>query len=679
MTTDTRQFAILATLGAAVVMAACAPGSPSVAPRSDVGTPLDARLLQMVDLRAADTVLIDQVLGDATSARRARGALAIGQVRVRARYPALRRLLSDADTLVAADAAYALGLAKDTGSLTALSDAMAGRPESVAKEAAWALGEIGEPSRAALMAALGEGSADPLRNSPAARRPPAVRAMLLRSLVKLRTVPVSVVRPWVSDTATVVAQAAAYVIGRQRLPGGVRALLAVRAHRDEEVRQHVARGLAAEAAGDSLASQAREALTALLADASPRVRANAARSAGSYGTPALRDVERALADGDANVRVAAAEVVPRVLARDSAAWRRAWQRDTTFRVRQLLLNGARSAGVGALADAELEWSRHRDWRFRVAAIEARAADPRGDRLGLAREFVRDADPRVRATAITLTPTTATDADARALVTPLLADSALAVRAAAMAVLRPRAVAADVEIALTAFTRASRDVEGDARLAALRLLASAWTRDSARVPAATRARLTSFDAKGTVNERRVVENVAPLATWAKGSTETPRRTLAEYEQVARQWLVPGARMPRAVIRTAHGDVTLELFAADAPLVVEAFMRLANSGYYRNTYFHRVIPNFVAQDGDPRGDGSGGPGFALRDSPTRRRHDRGAVGLATAGPDTGGSQYYLCHSPQPHLDGGYTVFGRVVSGLDVMDRIVQGDPMLRIDIR
>ena len=136
---------------------------------------------------------------------------------------------------------------------------------------------------------------------------------------------------------------------------------------------------------------------------------------------------------------------------------------------------------------------------------------------------------------------------------------------------------------------------------------------------------------------------------------------------------------AVIETDYGDVRLQLYGREAPLVVEAFVRLANDGFYRNTVFHRVVPNFVVQDGDPRGDGTGGPGFSLRESFSRQRHERGCLGLATSGPDTGGSQYYLCHSSQPHLDGAYTVFGTVLSGFDVMDRIVQGDRMVRISIR
>jgi cyclophilin family peptidyl-prolyl cis-trans isomerase len=93
---------------------------------------------------------------------------------------------------------------------------------------------------------------------------------------------------------------------------------------------------------------------------------------------------------------------------------------------------------------------------------------------------------------------------------------------------------------------------------------------------------------------------------------------------------------------------------------------------------VVPGFVAQDGDPRGDGNGGPGYAIRDELNRRRYARGAVGMALSGPDTGGSQYFLTLSPQPHLDGHYTVFARVVGGLEVMDALVQGDRIIEVEV-
>jgi len=147
---------------------------------------------------------------------------------------------------------------------------------------------------------------------------------------------------------------------------------------------------------------------------------------------------------------------------------------------------------------------------------------------------------------------------------------------------------------------------------------------------------------------------------------------------RTYVLPGLAGNRqhATIRTPRGDISLELFGADAPITVNNFLTLARTGYYRGTRFHRVVPNFVIQDGDPRDDGNGGPGYAIRDEMNPRRYDRGALGMALSGPDTGGSQYFITHSPQPHLDGHYTVFGRVIRGFSALDAIVQGDPILAV---
>jgi cyclophilin family peptidyl-prolyl cis-trans isomerase len=123
----------------------------------------------------------------------------------------------------------------------------------------------------------------------------------------------------------------------------------------------------------------------------------------------------------------------------------------------------------------------------------------------------------------------------------------------------------------------------------------------------------------------------------------------------------------------------LFAADAPLTVYNIVSLARRGYFDGQLFHRVVPNFVVQAGDPRGDGNGGPGYAIRDEINRHRYGRGTLGMALSGPNTGGSQFFVTHSPQPHLDGGYTVFGQVLSGWDVLDRIAQGDHIVRVTVR
>ncbi|MBP1601179.1 MAG: Peptidyl-prolyl cis-trans isomerase (rotamase) - cyclophilin family, partial [Acidobacteria bacterium] len=111
----------------------------------------------------------------------------------------------------------------------------------------------------------------------------------------------------------------------------------------------------------------------------------------------------------------------------------------------------------------------------------------------------------------------------------------------------------------------------------------------------------------------------------------------------------------------------------------FIRLAQSGFYNNLTFMRVVPFFVIQGGDPRNDQEGGPGYTLRCEVNMRPFERGSVGMALAGKDTGGSQFFITLSPQPHLDGGYTCFGRVISGMQAADRIIPGDVIRRVRIR
>ena len=615
-----RRLSAIALVGVSLTGVGCVTAKVSgskgtgVAPMSARDLRHDARLLAMLDVRRADTLLVDTLLVDADPDRRARTALAIGQLRIRARFPQLRRLLTDGDTLIAANAAYALGVAKDTQAVDALARAVGGAPDPVAREAAWALGEIGEPARTVLSVALGDGRTAPLRESAAASRSASVRAALVLATVKLRPAPIALVVPWLADSSAPVVRAAAYVIGRLRAPAGVHALLTVRAHADEEVRQHVARALTRTTVGDSLAALARDALNALVRDPDWRVRANAAGSVSTFGASALDVVQIGLADSVANVRIVATDSLSVVFGRDSVRWRRAWERDTLLAVRRLMLGHVRRLAL-PLFDAEVAtWERHADWRYRIAALEHRARATDVDRVIAAEAFIADTDPRIRTAALQRLANIANDS--------------LSTRVRLLAV------------------RASTDRDSLVRSLATRLLAP---RDS------------------TVRPPR---RATPDSLVA--------RPLIEYERLVLLWGAVGSRQPVAVIETDDGVVTLQLFGREAPLVVEAFVRLANEGFYRNTVFHRVVPNFVVQDGDPRGDGTGGPGFSLRESFSRRRHERGCVGLATSGPDTGGSQYYLCHSSQPHLDGAYTVFGTVLSGFDVMDRIVQGDRMVRIRI-
>lgn len=137
--------------------------------------------------------------------------------------------------------------------------------------------------------------------------------------------------------------------------------------------------------------------------------------------------------------------------------------------------------------------------------------------------------------------------------------------------------------------------------------------------------------------------------------------------------------KAIVETEKGSFTIDLFPEDAPLTVDNFIKLARDDYFNGHEVHRVVPNFVMQDGDTRGDGNGGPGWSIRCEINMRPYDRGAVGMALSGKDTGGSQWFVTHSPQPHLDGGYTVFGHVNEiGMKVVDNIVRGDKIISIKI-
>ncbi|MBE2900079.1 peptidylprolyl isomerase [Methanothermobacter thermautotrophicus] len=138
------------------------------------------------------------------------------------------------------------------------------------------------------------------------------------------------------------------------------------------------------------------------------------------------------------------------------------------------------------------------------------------------------------------------------------------------------------------------------------------------------------------------------------------------------------MKRAVIETVKGEIELILFEEDAPNTVANFEKLSNSGFYDGLTFHRVIPDFVIQGGCPVGDGTGGPGYTIKCEINPNRHVKGALSMAHAGRDTGGSQFFITLSPQPHLDGVHTVFGRVVRGMDVVESIERGDQMLKVRV-
>ncbi|WP_313641683.1 peptidylprolyl isomerase [Paenibacillus sp. FSL K6-0276] len=128
----------------------------------------------------------------------------------------------------------------------------------------------------------------------------------------------------------------------------------------------------------------------------------------------------------------------------------------------------------------------------------------------------------------------------------------------------------------------------------------------------------------------------------------------------------------------GVVLIDLFDQDAPNTVANFEKLVKEGFYNGLTFHRVIPGFVAQGGCPNGTGSGGPGYTINCEINPNKHERGTLAMAHAGKNTGGSQFYICYAPQPHLDGVHTVFGKVVEGMDLVDTFKGRDKMTSVEI-
>lgn len=137
------------------------------------------------------------------------------------------------------------------------------------------------------------------------------------------------------------------------------------------------------------------------------------------------------------------------------------------------------------------------------------------------------------------------------------------------------------------------------------------------------------------------------------------------------------MTRAIMETAKGTINIEFFDQDAPNTVANFVKLAKEGFYDGLTFHRVINDFMIQGGCPNGTGTGGPGYTIKCEINTNKHLAGSLSMAHRGPNTGGSQFFICHSPQPHLDGVHTVFGRT-GDMDVVNAIRKGDEIVSVTI-
>ena len=234
---------------------------------------------------------------------------------------------------------------------------------------------------------------------------------------------------------------------------------------------------------------------------------------------------------------------------------------------------------------------------------------------------------------------------------------------------------------------------DPVLAAAAASSSAKLGDKTQIPQLrqlAQKAMTQVDIAPTIAEALATldakDAIADLEPWLKSPNATIRQSAAEAltklkgtpviaerveEQMKGQRVQLAPAKARLVVTTEKGEFEIELYNDDAPLTSASLFNLARKGFFRNLSFHRVVPDFVAQGGDPRGDGNGGPGYTIRCEINHRPYARGVVGMALSGKDTGGSQFFVTAAPQPHLDGRYTAFGEVTKGQEVVDALLEGD--------
>lgn len=656
--------------------------------QSQSSVPDLAQLLALEDRREYDGGVLAREAQSPDALVRLWSARAIGQIGDRAGTPLLLDLLADPDTTVRAEAAFALGQLRDTAAVRELVrrveafDAATSDPASL--EIVTALAKIGGRDAAQAFEGLlrahpptgsGEDMATPQALLEAWRLGPLAPAQRLVAYVR--------------DARGVWRRNAVYSAGRLRLAAAASALLDATGDDDLLTRQWAARALTAELA-DS-AGLARGAcagrLRELATDDDPQVRVNALRTLATYRDSTLVSTAAArLLDRDQNVAVQAAATVGALGgSRAAALLAERVAQSGTYALRRAALEGLAVATPAAAVTAGLPWKTAPDWRMRAvyADILGTAATP-GARAELV-ALSADPDPRVAAAALSALPRVvpAGDTALRALALARLAQGDVMVRATAIEILGRGKDPALVPHLVAAYRAAAREPMNDARLAAVQALADvAGTSPEAR----SRVEREFLAAVGRSDDYLVRSAVAERfgadthqRSWGAVRPVAAGRSAQDYQSLIRRYVLPpeGTPAPTATIETERGTMVVTLFGADAPLTVDNFLRLADRHYFDGSRWHRVVPNFVIQDGDPRGDGNGGPGTVIRDEINRWRYDRpGTLGMALSGADTGGSQFFLTHSPQPHLDGRYTVFGKLAGGATVLDLIVQGDRILRI---
>ena len=620
-----------------------------------------------------------RLLEDGEARIRRRAAIAVGRVGLPEAVPALVKLLQgDTDVEVRQMAAFALGLIGDPSAVEPLRAAVADPVPLVAGRAAEALGLLNDTASAPAIGKMVAAHAA----AAAAIAPDDVRAEVggaadafrlgvyaLARLKNYEALAESVLRP--DGQPRLQWWPVAYALQRIEDKRALPALLILAGAENPYTRAFAVKGLGAlrDPAAIAVLLPLIEATRATSAVTVEAIRA-VGRVGDALAEPALTKLlytrglnpmvraETLLALGDSAAPVSVDAFVdflgdPLPTVRLAALQGFAKRDDDTFLT---VLSGL---------DPDTHWSVRAGLATILGSKEAARSLPR------LTPMLADSDARVVPSVLTAMTKLKAPGLAKILFEHLEKDD-VAIRASAAANIGELKPDGGAEALVAAYKRGEADLVIDTRAAALEAIAKYGGTTATGL---LRTALADKDWAVRVKAAELLKAVDPTIETARAIRPAPVANAAIYENPS---LTAPPVTPHVYIETEKGTIEIELDVLDAPLTASNFVTLARKGYFDGLSFHRVVPDFVVQGGDPRGDGEGGPGYTIRDELNQEPYLRGTVGMALAWRDTGGSQFFITHSPQPHLDARYTVFGRVIAGMEVVDAINQWDVITRIRV-
>jgi cyclophilin family peptidyl-prolyl cis-trans isomerase/HEAT repeat protein len=621
-----------------------------------------------------------RLVTDGEARVRRRAAVAIGRVGLREGGAALTPALVDSDEQVRAAATFALGLLGDPASAAALTPLLTDSSALVRGRAAEALGSIGANDAADAIAKMAvEYSSMPavLSKQPDDETWPAepeaeAYKLAVFALVRLRAfdaLSVAVLDP--SGQPRTTWWPVAFALQRVDDPRAVPALKQLLNVPGRYTRAFAIRGLGRAkdpSAGPLL-------LPFLDATKQPReVVASAIAAVRELGVQEAAAPLGMLAEGprvEPNLRLEAVATLGVLRAQSQLAIVQDLLSDEWEAMRAAALRAAAAIDQESFVRVLSGMEPDRQWKVRAALATVLGTLPAELALERVRSMLRDEDKRVVPSVLrSLAQLKAPDLETVLLTH--LKDSDYVIRSTAADIIGDVKPAAGLAALKDAYAAGQADGAMDARAAAISAAADIGGPDAT---ALVRSALQDKDWAVRVRAVELLAKLDPAANVQLEIRPAPGAPPVLYNDLE---LITPPSSPHAFIETAKGTIEFELSVLDAPQTSRNFMALARKGFFNGVPFHRVVPNFVIQDGDPRGDGQGGAGYTIRDELNDRPYLRGTVGMALSWKDTGGSQFFITHSPAPHLDGRYTVFGHVVNGMDVVDRIQVGDVIRQVRV-